>query len=103
MLPLDYRTRPSFSRLLQHAGGYSGTILTPNPQGVVTYVMYLISFLTTAIHMRRRVLSSRVLFFNERRYDDVKEYGCMQFVTIGGSERCCWWVQDLVHCESNRL
>ena|SRR6218665_2912524 len=30
-LPLDYRTPPPFSRLLRHAGGYSETILTPNP------------------------------------------------------------------------
>ena len=26
-------TQPPFSRLLRHAGGYSGTILTPSPQG----------------------------------------------------------------------
>src|SRR6218665_852106 len=32
MLPLDYRAPPSFSRLLQHAGGYSRTILTPKLQ-----------------------------------------------------------------------
>jgi len=31
-LPLGYRTPPPFSRLLQYAGGYSGTILTLNPQ-----------------------------------------------------------------------
>jgi len=28
-----YRSTPPFSRLLRPAGGYSGTILTPNPQG----------------------------------------------------------------------
>ena len=32
MLPLDYRAPPRFSRLLRHAGGYSGTILTPHPE-----------------------------------------------------------------------
>src|SRR6218665_448796 len=32
MLPLDSSAPPPFSRLLRHAGGYSGTILNPNPQ-----------------------------------------------------------------------
>ena len=32
-LPLDCHAPPPFSRLLRHAGGYSGTILTPNLQG----------------------------------------------------------------------
>src|SRR6218665_2000299 len=34
-LPLDYRVPHLFSRLLRHAGGYSGTIITPNSQGVI--------------------------------------------------------------------
>src|SRR6218665_368967 len=34
-LPLDYYAPPPFSRLLRHAGGYSGTILTPNPQAYI--------------------------------------------------------------------
>src|SRR6218665_270567 len=39
-LPLDYCAHPPFSRLLRHAGGYSGTSLTPNPQNnVLNYVL----------------------------------------------------------------
>jgi len=30
------RRMPLFSRFLRHAGGFSGTILTPNPQGSIT-------------------------------------------------------------------
>src|SRR6218665_3887838 len=32
-LPLDYCVPPPFSCLSRHAVGYSGTILTPTPQG----------------------------------------------------------------------
>src|SRR6218665_2702868 len=44
-LPLDYRTTPFFKSplRLRHAGGYGGTILTPNPHVILLLIKLQIS------------------------------------------------------------